>query len=88
MSAKPARPPVEPACPAKRARKPRGPNAFKQRDLTRAIRAARAAGEDNARIEIDKDGKIVVILGKPQVPAPELVSDVDKWLAGYNAIRN
>jgi hypothetical protein len=37
-------------------RKPRGPNAFKQHDVTRAVRAAKAAGIDVARIEIDKSG--------------------------------
>jgi hypothetical protein len=87
MSAKP--PGIELAniaCPARRVRKPRGPNVFRQRDLTRAVRAVKAAGLDVARVEVDKDGKIVVILGKPQSLAPEPVSDVDRWLAEHNAL--
>jgi hypothetical protein len=40
---------------------PRAPCNFRQRDLTRAIKGARAAGIDVARIEIEKDGKIVIL---------------------------
>src|SRR5262245_24442550 len=39
----------------------RAPSAFRQRDVTRAIRATRAAGVNIARIEIAKDGRIVII---------------------------
>lgn len=44
----------------------RGPCTFKQQDVTRALRAAVAAGIDVQRIEIDRDGKIVVVTGKPR----------------------
>jgi hypothetical protein len=37
---------------------------FKQRDLTRALRAASAAGQLVQRFEIDREGKIVVFVGK------------------------
>jgi hypothetical protein len=40
----------------------RGPTTFRQRDMAAAIKAARAAGCEVARIEVDKTGKIVVIL--------------------------
>jgi hypothetical protein len=39
----------------------RAPSTFRQHDVTRAIRAAAAAGVHIARIEIDKAGKIVII---------------------------
>jgi hypothetical protein len=39
----------------------RGPYTFRQTDLTRAIKGARAAGIDVARIEIEKDGRIVIL---------------------------
>jgi hypothetical protein len=39
----------------------RAPVTFKQQDLTRAFRAAQAAGVKVARIEIDRDGKIVIV---------------------------
>lgn len=42
----------------------RGPCTFRQLDVTRALRAAAAAGIEVQRIEIDKDGKIVVVAGK------------------------
>jgi len=44
---------------------PRAPLTFKQSDLTRALRAARAAGERVSRAEIDRDGKIVVVFEPP-----------------------
>jgi hypothetical protein len=43
----------------------RGPNSFRQRDLTRAIRGAQAAGVEVARVEIEKDERIILVLGKP-----------------------
>jgi hypothetical protein len=61
-------------------RKPRGPNAFKQHDLTRMVKAVRAAGVDVARVEMDKDGKIVVIAGRPQVSQDDLAANAyDEW---------
>ncbi len=44
----------------------RGRCTFKQKDATRAARAAIAAGLEVQRIEIEKDGKIVVVIGKSQ----------------------
>ena len=42
----------------------RGPQTFRQRDLTRAIKAMVAAGVQG-RVEVDKAGKIVVVVGEP-----------------------
>jgi hypothetical protein len=41
----------------------RGPARFKQRDVTRAIKAMLAAGVQG-RVEIETSGKIVVVMGK------------------------
>jgi hypothetical protein len=51
----------------------RGPQTFRQRDLCSAIKAAKAAGCEVARIEVGKDGRIIVILvrGKEQLGAKE-----------------
>lgn len=43
----------------------RGPLTFKQQDVTRAVRAVVAAGVEVARVEVGKDGKIVVVAGRP-----------------------
>jgi hypothetical protein len=42
----------------------RAPLAFKETDITRAIKAARKAGLGVARVEIDKEGKIVIVAEK------------------------
>jgi hypothetical protein len=39
---------------------------FKQTDLTRALRAASAAGQPVQRFEIDREGKIVMFVGKSE----------------------
>jgi hypothetical protein len=44
----------------------RGQSAFKQSDVTRALRAVSAAGQPIQRVEIDREGKIVVFVGKPE----------------------
>ena len=42
----------------------RGPLTFRQQDLVRALKGAKAAGIDVARVEIDKSGKIVIVTGE------------------------
>jgi hypothetical protein len=47
----------------------RGACSFRERDVRAAIRAALAAGVEVAKVEIGKDGKIVVVIvGKPDAP--------------------
>lgn len=43
----------------------RGPQSFRKRDITKAVEAVKAAGISIAQVEVDKDGKIVVVAGKP-----------------------
>jgi hypothetical protein len=43
----------------------RSPSTFRRRDLMAAMKAAAAAGVEVARYEIENDGKIIVIVGKP-----------------------
>ena len=42
----------------------RGQCTFKQSDVTKAVKAVVAAGVEVARVEVDKDGRIVVVAGK------------------------
>jgi hypothetical protein len=39
----------------------RAPSIFRQQDVTRAFRAAKAAGVRVRRIEIDRNGKLVIV---------------------------
>lgn len=61
----------------------RGACTFKERDVTRALRATLAAGVQVQRVEIDQSGKIVLVMagGKPPSPA----DDLDQELAAFEA---
>jgi hypothetical protein len=56
---------------------------FRQRDLCAAIKAAKAAGIEAFRIEIDSvSGKmIVIVMGGGMIEEP--VNDLDKWVAKH-----
>jgi hypothetical protein len=43
---------------------------FRQRDVTRAIRAVRAAGVPIARVLVDNAGKIEIVAGAPDHNTP------------------
>jgi hypothetical protein len=44
----------------------RGPSTFRQRDLTRALRAVGAAGREVLRVEIDRNGRILLVMSDPE----------------------
>jgi hypothetical protein len=57
---------------------------FRQADVTRALRAARAAGLEVARYEIDPvTGKIMVTTKLAGGEATAAGNDLDKWLADH-----
>jgi hypothetical protein len=47
----------------------RGVQSFRQTDVARAIKATVSAGLSVRRVEIDRDGKIVVVIGAPAMEA-------------------
>lgn len=51
------------------------PVRFTQTDLKRAVAGVKAAGENIARIEIDPNGKIVIIPGQPKTRQGKSVWD-------------
>jgi hypothetical protein len=60
----------------------RVPCTFRQTDVTRALRAARRAGFEHVRVEIDRDGKIAIVAGAT-VDKPEVASNLnplDEWM--------
>ena len=60
----------------------RAPATFRQSDITKAIRAARKAGVENVRVEIAKDGRIVIVTGRAQ---PAVLDDLDRELEQFRA---
>jgi hypothetical protein len=66
---------------SKRRKTPRTPNRFRERELARAVRAARASGGE--RVEVDPEtGKISVIL---KLMADERATDneVENWVTRH-----
>ena len=41
----------------------RGPSPFRQQDVTRALRAAKAAGYTVASVQIARSGNIIIVMG-------------------------
>jgi hypothetical protein len=62
----------------------RGAQTFKQRDVTKAIRAAVKAGVKGWRVEIDKNGKITLTSAES---SSSLSDDLDRELADFEARR-
>jgi hypothetical protein len=56
----------------------------RQRDVAAVVKGAVAAGVEVARIEVDKDGRVVIIAGKPSEPVSE-TNALDAWVAKKNA---
>jgi hypothetical protein len=54
----------------------RGSLTFKQGDVTRAVRAVVAAGVEIARVEVDEEGRIIVVAGKP---TPDEGRGANEW---------
>lgn len=59
----------------------RAPSPFRQSDVTRALRGAKAAGVEVGRVEIEPGGKIVVYTAATTPAEPQ--SDLDKWMASH-----
>jgi len=61
----------------------RTPSAFRQTDLTRAIKGARNAGLEVTRAEISKDGKIVIVMGQAAGKSIEIEltpdAELERW---------
>jgi DNA-binding MarR family transcriptional regulator len=56
----------------------RGQQTFKQRDVTKALKAMVKAGIVG-RVEIDKDGKIVIVTARPEDAANGDKSGRNEW---------
>jgi hypothetical protein len=58
----------------------RSPSTFRQHDVTKALRAAVAAGLHVAGYKIDPQGKIEVVIGKP---GAQDSTPLDQWIADH-----
>jgi hypothetical protein len=54
-------------------------SAFKQSDVTKAVKGVVAAGVTVRQVEIDPLGKIVIMASSREPPPP--ASELDKWMA-------
>jgi hypothetical protein len=60
----------------------RGPCTFRQCDVARLVRAAKAAGLHVTGIRVDKSGAIEVVIGEPVVQPKD---DLDRELEEFEA---
>lgn len=60
---------------------------FRQRDLTAALKAAKAAGVAIARIEVSRDGRLVITPGEPAAGSTDPDTDAET-LAIEEAVKN
>ena len=58
---------------------PKGLQKFKQTDLLRAIRTFQKLGLPVARAEIDRDGKIVVVVGEGKSMDENRMTNANPW---------
>jgi len=64
----------------------RRPASFRQRDLTRAVKAVLAAGLHVAGIKVSAQGNIEVVTGKSAVQDSALQdNEVETWLGKHHA---
>ena len=56
----------------------RRPLIFKKTDITRALKGVRAAGMEIRRIEINKEGVIVMVPCNPEEPA-DASTEANEW---------
>ena len=57
----------------------RGQQTFKQSDVTKALKATVKAGIAVGRVEIDKEGKIVIVAARPQDTANGEKREKNEW---------
>lgn len=57
---------------------PRGPASFRQSDVTRAIKATQKAGVVPCRIEIDRQGRIIIITASGETAGPGEENEWDR----------
>lgn len=62
---------------------PRRPCTFKQRDATRAMKAAIAAGVVIGQVEYRRDGTVIVVAAGQSIAAAD---DLDRELAEFEAL--
>jgi hypothetical protein len=56
---------------------PRGLCTFRQGDVTKAVKAVVAAGVHVVRVEVDRVGRIVIIVGEPV--AADRTKEANEW---------
>jgi hypothetical protein len=54
---------------------------FRERDIRRAIRSVENEGKQVTAVEIDSDGKIIVIVGKPDDGNKQ--NELDHWMEAH-----
>jgi hypothetical protein len=59
----------------------RATTSFKKSDVAKAYKAIIDAGGQVARVEVDTDGRIIVVIGKPSERSGTELTELDAWMA-------
>jgi hypothetical protein len=57
----------------------RGPSTFRQRDVVAAVKAVERAGHQVDRVEVARDGKIVVVIAKAGTEPGAIEAAYNEW---------
>jgi hypothetical protein len=57
----------------------RGPTTFRQRDVAAAIKAAKAAGCIISRVEVGRDGKVILVLAAGERESEAPIGSRNEW---------
>jgi hypothetical protein len=56
-----------------------GPSTFRVTDVKRGVQGCQSAGLTIERVEIDREGKIVIVVGKPGEPTDDLDRELQEF---------
>jgi hypothetical protein len=59
----------------------RAPSTFRQADVTKAVKAVRAAGVDIVRVEVARDGRIVIVTEAQSAVQDDLDRELEEFAA-------
>ena len=61
----------------------RAVRSFKKCDIAKAYKAVIDAGGEVSRVEVDREGRIIIVIGKPSEQKGSESDQLDTWMAKH-----